>query len=120
MEYTVLEYQKEFEELFEKYPHLKKFLINIQDDDHYILALKKSFYVDVSYLNDIIFHKLIGRKEYTRKDNLHILKNQLTGEEMSLEIKNNKIYIHSSNKNNIFFYIIYQNLKSYVIMDKKL
>lgn len=120
MEYIVLEYQKEYKTLFNQYPHLKHFLINMEDENGYITALKNSYYVDVSFLNDIIFHQLIHRKEYIRDGNMHILNNQLTDEKISLEIKNNKIHIHSSNKNNIFFYIIYQNLKSYVIIDKKL
>lgn len=120
MEYTVLEYQKEFKTLFKQYPRLKEFLIHLDDENNYISSLKKSYYVDVSFLNDVIFNELISRKEYVRNDNIHTLNNQLTGEKMTLEIKNNRIYINSSNKNNIFFYIIYQNLKSYVIIDKKL
>lgn len=120
MEYVVLEYQEEYKDLFSHYPHLKDYLLNISDEDNYTVSLKNSYYVDVSFLNDIIFHKLMDRKEYARDQSLHILDNVLTGEKMTLEIKNNKIYIHSNNKNNIFFYIIYQNLKSYVIIDKKL
>lgn len=120
MEYIILEYQKEFKSLFKQYPHLKDFLIHLKDEDNYISSLKKSYYVDVSFLNDVIFNELISRKEYARKYNVHTLNNQLTGEKMTLEIKNNMIYINSANKNNIFFYIIYQNLKSYVIMDRKL
>lgn len=120
MEYTVLEYKEEYKGLFNQYPRLKDYLINMKANDNYMKSLKNSYYIDVSFLNDIIFHQLVNRKEYTRKDSLHILNNQLTGEKMTLEIKNNKIYINSFNKKNIFFYIIYQNLKSYVIMDGKL
>lgn len=120
MKYIVFAYKAQYRFLFEHYQHLKQFLINIEETDPYMMKLKQSYFEDVSYLNDIIFKKLSTRRGYQRKNQVHILNNILTGERMTLEIKNNKIYVESLNKNNIFFDIIYQNLKSYVIMDKNL
>lgn len=120
MKYTIFAYKAQYRFLFEHYQQLKRFLINIEETDPYLLMLKQSYFEDVSYLNDIIFKQLSTRIGYQRKNQVHILNNVLTGERMTLEIKNNKIYVESSNKNNIFFDIIYQNLESYVIMDENL
>lgn len=120
MKYIIFAYKAQYRFLFEHYQQLKRFLINVEESDPYLVILKQSYFEDVSYLNDIIFNKLSTRRGYQRKNQVHILNNILTGERMTLEIKNNKIYVESANKNNIFFDIIYQNLKSYVIMEGNL
>lgn len=120
MQYTIYEYQKQYRDLFQQYHHLQDYLTHLKNDDIYTKKLKQSFYQDVSFLDDIIYNKLSKRKDYKKKGRLHILFNPLTREKSTLIIKNNQIYIQSANKNNIFFYIIYQNLKYYVIIEKKL
>lgn len=120
MRYTIFVYKEEYKSLFSQYPQLEKFIMADKTEDAYMSSLKKSCFEDLSFLNDIIFRQLAARCDYQRQENIHILNNQLTGEIMTLEIDENRIYIHSLNKNNIFFYIIYQKLKSYVIIEEKL
>lgn len=120
MKYTILAYKEEYRLLFENYHKLKHFLIELQADGPYLHAVKANYFEDVSFLNQYIFNQLSTRTDYQRQGHLHILNNFLTGKKITLEIRNNKIYIESADKNNIFFYIVYQNLKNYVIIDKNL
>lgn len=120
MKYTIFAYKEEYKKLFAEYPQLEKFLMAEKIEDEYMVSLKNSCFEKLSFLNDVIFKQLGTRCDYQRQENLHKLNNQLTGEVMTLEVDENRIYIHSANKNNIFFYIIYQKLKSYVIIEEKL
>lgn len=120
MQYIIYEYQKQYRDLFQQYHHLQDYLTHLKNDDIYTKKLKQSFYQDIRFLDDIIYNKLSKRQDYKKIGHLHILFNLLTGEKSTLIIKNNQIYIHSTNKNNIFFYIVYQNLKYYVIIEKEL
>lgn len=120
MKYTIYEYQKEYDGLFNQYLYLKNYLTNLDDHDNYVKKLKSSMYKNLDFLDEIVFQKLMKRKEYSRNGKIHTLYNQLTNEKITFEIQNNKIYIHSHDKNNIFFYIIYQNLENYVIIEEKL
>ena len=49
-----------------------------------------------------------------------LLENELTHEISRLYVENYKIIIESKDKTNIFFDILYHNLKSYVIIDENL
>lgn len=120
MQYIIYEYQKQYRDLFARYPHLENSLSHLKEDNSYCRALKSTLYHDLSFLDQLVYDKLQHRQEYVKKGHLHILYHPLTGQKSTFLIKNNKIYIHSLNKNNIFFYIIYQNLKYYVIIEKKL
>ena len=77
-------------------------------------------YKNVDYLNDVIYSALSKRQEYHRIGHLHIFENQLTHEIIHLEVKKYAIEVESRDKNNIFFDILYHNLKSYVIIDENL
>ena len=116
MKYTILAYKEEYRLFFENYHKLKNFLIELQADGPYLQAVKANYFEDVSFLNQYIFNQLSTRTDYQRQGHLHILNNFLTGKKITLEIRNNNIYIESADKNNIFFYIVYQNLKNYVII----
>lgn len=120
MRYIVLAYKEEYCYLLERYKNIKTLLINLNESDPYLKAVKDNYFVDISFLDQYIFNELSTRRDYERKEHVHILRNILTGKKTTLEIKNNKIYIESADKNNIFFYIIYQKLKNYVIIDKNL
>ena len=92
MKYIIYEYATGMEKLFEQYPHL----------------------------NDVIYSALSKRQEYHRIGHLHIFENQLTHEIIHLEVKKYAIEVESRDKNNIFFDILYHNLKSYVIINGNL
>ena len=106
MKYIIYEYATGMEKLFEQYPHLKDYF--------------DSLTLDNDYLNDIIYSALSKRQEYHRIGHLHIFENQLTHEIIRLEVKKYAIEVESRDKNNIFFDILYHNLKSYVIINGNL
>ena len=82
--------------------------------------VRKRNYKNVDYLNDVIYSVLSKRQEYHRIGRLHIFENQLTHEIIRLEVKKYAIEVESRDKNNIFFDILYHNLKSYVIINENL
>lgn len=68
----------------------------------------------------MLFTVSYERQEYHRIGRLHIFENQLTHEIIRLEVKKYAIEVESRDKNNIFFDILYHNLKSYVIINENL
>ena len=108
------------EKLFEQYPHLKDYFDSLTLDNNYLIQLMECAYKNVDYLNDVIYSALSKRQEYHRIGNLHIFENQLTNEIIRLEVKKYAIEVESRDKNNIFFDILYHNLKSYVIINGNL
>ena len=89
-------------------------------DNNYLIQLMECAYKNVDYLNDVIYSALSKRQEYHRIGHLHIFENQLTHEIIHLEVKKYAIEVESRDKNNIFFDILYHNLKSYVIINGNL
>lgn len=120
VKYIIYEYAAGMEKLFEQYPHLKGYFDSLTLDNKYMVQLMECAYKNVDYLNDVIYNTLSKRQEYHRIGHLHIFENQLTHEIIRLEVKNYAIEVESKDKNNIFFDILYHNLKSYVIIDENL
>ena len=106
MKYVIYEYEEGIKQLFEKYPNLKQYFDNLT--------------LDNDYMNELIYKELHNRKEYHRVGKMHIFENELTHEISRLYVENYKIIIESKDKTNIFFDILYHNLKSYVIIDENL
>lgn len=120
MKYIIYEYATGMEKLFEQYPHLKDYFDSLTLDNNYLIQLMECAYKNVDYLNDVIYSVLSKRQEYHRIGRLHIFENQLTHEIIRLEVKKYAIEVESRDKNNIFFDILYHNLKSYVIIKENL
>ena len=112
MKYVIYEYEEGIKQLFEKYPNLKQYFDN--------LTFINCVYNSVDYMNELIYKELHNRKEYPRVGKMHIFENELTHEISRLYVENYKIIIESKDKTNIFFDILYHNLKSYVIIDENL
>ena len=106
MKYVIYEYEEGIKQLFEKYPNLKQYFDNLT--------------LDNDFMNKFIYKELHNRKEYHRVGKMHIFENELTHEISRLYVENYKIIIESKDKTNIFFDILYHNLKSYVIIDENL
>ena len=106
MKYVIYEYEEGIKQLFEKYPNLKQYFDNLT--------------LDNDFMNELIYKELHNRKEYHRVGKMHIFENELTHEISRLYVENYKIIIESKDKTNIFFDILYHNLKSYVIIDENL
>lgn len=120
MKYIIYEYATGMEKLFEQYPHLKDYFDSLTLDNNYLIQLMECAYKNIDYLNDVIYSALSKRQEYHRIGHLHIFENQLTHEIIRLEVKKYAIEVESRDKNNIFFDILYHNLKSYVIINGNL
>lgn len=120
MKYMIYEYATGMEKFFEQYPHLKDYFDSLTLDNNYLIQLMECAYKNVDYLNDVIYSALSKRQEYHRIGHLHIFENQLTHEIIRLEVKKYAIEVESRDKNNIFFDILYHNLKSYVIINGNL
>ena len=106
MKYVIYEYEEGIKQLFEKYPNLKQYFDNLTLDNDFMNKFINCVYNSVDYMNELIYKELHNRKEYHRVGKMHIFENELTHE--------------SKDKTNIFFDILYHNLKSYVIIDENL
>ena len=129
MKYVIYEYEEGIKQLFEKYPNLKQYFDNLTLDNDFMNKFINCVYNSVDYMNELIYKELHNRKEYHRVGKMHIFENELTHEISRLYVENYKIIIEvkkyaieveSRDKNNIFFDILYHNLKSYVIIDENL
>ena len=120
MKYVIYEYEEGIKQLFEKYPDLKQYFDNLTLDNDFMNKFINCVYNNVDYMNELIYKKLHNRKEYHRVGKMHIFENELTHEISRLYVENYKIIIESKDKTNIFFDILYHNLKSYVIIDENL
>ena len=107
MKYVIYEYEEGIKQLFEKYPNLKQYFDNLTLDNDFMNKFINCVYNSVDYMNELIYKELHNRKEYHRVGKMHIFENY-------------KIIIESKDKTNIFFDILYHNLKSYVIIDENL
>ena len=120
MKYIIYEYGEGMKDMFEKYPHLKIYFDNLSLDNDFINKFLDCIYRNMEYMNDLIFKKLNHRHEYHRVGNIHVFENELTHEIYQLSVEKYRIIIESKDKSNIFFDILYHNLKSYVIIDENL
>ena len=120
MKYVIYEYEEGIKQLFEKYPNLKQYFDNLTLDNDFMNKFINCVYNSVDYMNELIYKELHNRKEYHRDGKMHIFENELTHEISRLYVENYKIIIESKDKTNIFFDILYHNLKSYVIIDENL
>ena len=116
MKYVIYEYEEGIKQLFEKYPNLKQYFDNLTLDNDFMNKFINCVYNSVDYMNELIYKELHNRKEYHRVGKMHIFENELTHEISRLYVENYKIIIESKDKTNIFFDILYHNLKSYVII----
>ena len=113
MKYVIYEYEEGIKQLFEKYPNLKQYFDNLTLDNDFMNKFINCVYNSVDYMNELIYKELHNRKEYHRVGKMHIFENELTHEISRLYVENYKIIIESKDKTNIFFDILYHNLKSY-------
>lgn len=120
MKYVIYEYEEGIKQLFEKYPNLKQYFDNLTLDNDFMNKFINCVYNSVDYMNELIYKELHNRKEYHRVGKMHIFENELTHEISRLYVENYKNIIESKDKTNIFFDILYHNLKSYVIIDENL
>ena len=97
MKYVIYEYEEGIKQLFEKYPNLKQYFDNLTLDNDFMNKFINCVYNSVDYMNELIYKELHNRY-----------------------VENYKIIIESKDKTNIFFDILYHNLKSYVIIDENL
>lgn len=120
MKYIIYEYEEGMKKLFEKYPNLKIYFDSLTLDTDFKKKFMNCVYNQVDYMNELIFKELHNRKGYHRIGKMHVFENELTHEICRLYGENYKIIIESKDKTNIFFDILYHNLKSYVIIDENL
>lgn len=120
MKYTICQYNDNIKYMIDDFPVLEKYFDSFILDNNFKIEFFNAIYDNVEFLNNLIFLKLKNRKGYHKEGRIHIFENELTHSISKLEVKKYKICIESDDKSNIFFDILYHNLKSYVIINENL
>ena len=117
--YKIYKLNQNVKDLLEQYPEIKEKIITLQPKNVYFTKQLECLFENNDGVSDFIEYKLKQRKDYFRKKNIHIIKNELTKETMKCQVFDYYVIIEASKKSNIFLDILYQISKSYVIMDEQ-
>ena len=114
MEYKLIVYRQDIFKLIEQYPIISKILLT--SNDEFSCQQLNNLTIDNDYLNEYIYQRLCLNNNYHRLNNHHLIKNELLNITLECIIEHHIITIIAPDKRNIFFDIIYQKSKNYVIM----
>lgn len=118
MQYTVYQYKKNINSFMQKYPIASHIFNQLDEDCPFNQKQIENIFEDTDGINHCLYQSLSLRKGYKRIGNQHYLTNELTKEKISCTVENYRIIIHAQNKRNIFFDILYQISKRYVIIEE--
>lgn len=106
--------------LLEQYSNIKKRFLTLEAKNQFFTNQIATLFQSNDEINDYIFDKLKDRSDYKREFNVHTIFNQLTKEYVICKVNDYNIEITANQKENIFFDILYQKSKKYVIIDEQL
>lgn len=117
--YLVYHIKEHTKELLQCYPSLEKEFYHLKPINPFFSSQIETLFYSNKGVNKQIKEYFKGRSDYKNQSNVHTLYNQITKESIICTVYDYYIEIKANNKKNIFFDILYQNSKNYVIIDEQ-
>lgn len=117
--YTIYKMNKNTITLFNQYPNIKQKLLSLKPQNSFFTHQIEILFESNYGINEYMYAKLSERLDYQREYNIHTIYNQLTKEKIICKVNDFTIEIVAHQKTNIFFDILYQKSKRYVIIDEQ-
>lgn len=117
--YTIYKMNTNTLQLLQQYPSFKERLKKLQPINPFFTNQIETLVDTNDSINEYLYAKLSSRNDYQREANVHTIYNQLTKEKLECHVFDYRIEILANQKSNIFFDILYQKSKRYVIMDEQ-
>lgn len=117
--YIIYKMNKNTIHLFNQYPHIKQRLLSLKPQNPFFNYQIEALFDNNYGINEYLYGRLNERLDYQRESNIHTIYNQLTKEKMICKVHDYTIEIIASKNSNIFFDILYQKSKRYVIIDEQ-
>ncbi len=116
--YYIYKINNPLKQLFKQYPNVQRKLLMLQPSNRYFSSQMEALFDDNENINEYLYERFKERNDYHRKANHHIISNQLTKEVLTCTVYDYSIEINAPKKENIFYDILYQYSKDYVIIDR--
>ena len=116
--YKIYHLKDETKELLKYYPDLQDTILSIKPTNNFFSKQIETFFHLNDHINDFFKEYFKHRSNYQNRLNVHIIHNELTKESIIAHVYDYYIEIEASHKKNIFYDILYQKNKNYVILDK--
>ena len=117
--YKIYRLKPNAKELFEQYPEIKEKITKLEPKNIFLTKQMECFFDNNEGVSDYIEYRLKERYDYLRDNNIHTIDNQLKKEKIVCKVFDYYVIIEAAKKSNIFFEILYQISKSYVIINKQ-
>lgn len=117
--YTIYKLNDDNFSLLKQYPNIKHILLSLKPSNPFFSQQLEALFDSTVGINEYLYAKLSSRNDYQRVGNIHTICNQITKEKIQCRIHDYAIDISANQKSNIFFDILYQKSKRYVIMDEQ-
>lgn len=117
--YYVYKLSTQSQQLFKQYPGIKQKVLSLEPKNPYFTNQIETLVESNDKINEYLYDNFKARSDYQRENNLHIIHNLLTKETITCKVENFNIEINAPKKSNIFYDILYQHSRKYVIMDEK-
>ena len=117
--YYIYKLSTQSQQLFNQYPNIKQKILSLEPKNPYFTNQMEALIDSNDKINEYLFDCFKERSDYRREQNLHIIHNLLTKETITCKVDNFSIEIKAPKKSNIFYDILYQQSRNYVIMEKK-
>lgn len=117
--YTIYKLNTNNSSLLEHFPNIKNTLLSLKPSNPFFSQQLEALFDSTSGINEYLYAKLSARNDYQRVANMHTICNQITKETIQCKVHDYAIEISANQKSNIFFDILYQKSKRYVIMDEQ-
>ena len=117
--YTIYKVNKNTMHLFQQYPNSKQRLLSLKPENSFFSYQIEALFDNNYGINEYLYGKLSNRIDYQRESNIHTIYNQLTKEKTICKVHDFTIEIMAPKNSNIFFDILYQKSKRYVIIGEQ-
>lgn len=104
------------QQMFKQYPNIKQKILSLEPINPYFTNQIETIFENNENINEYLYDYFKGRSDYQRENNLHTIHNQLTKEIVTCKVNDFSIEVHAREKSNIFYDILYQYSKRYVII----
>lgn len=107
------------QQLFRQYPGIKQEVLSLEPKNPFFTKQIEILFESNDNINEYLYEHFKDRSDYKRDKNIHKIHNILTNETIICKVNDYSIEINASKKRNIFYDILYQYSKRYVIMDEQ-
>jgi hypothetical protein len=115
--YYIYKITAPLQQMLKQYPNIKYKILSLQPKNKYLTNQMEVLFDTNDTVNEYLYQYFKDRSDYQRINNIHRINNVLTKESITCKVKDYCIEIEASKKSNIFYDILYQYSKRYVIME---